>query len=131
MFCAGVIHDNEHMALNDMNTLKARVVDRIYAVSEENTSSNCEIFLYCTFLPWSINPMQNQVLISRAALSIFEKSGEVTSSIFERRFKGLFGVTTNVAGIVWTRRVTDIPKRIKPFHLLWSLLFLKIMERSM
>ena len=45
--------------------------------------------------------------------------------IRDRRYRGLFGVTSSVTAILWTKARNKFPPNTQKCHLLWTLLFLK------
>ncbi len=49
----------------------------------------------------------------------------IASSLHERKFQVLFGVTPKVAGQVWLRLHSKLLLSVRPKHILWGILFLK------
>lgn len=53
------------------------------------------------------------------------RSGRLASYSASRQFRSLFGTSPEVCSILWRQVHSSIPKRGKPKHILWALLFLK------
>lgn len=52
-------------------------------------------------------------------------SSNCSASVSNRTFRGLYGVTPNVASLIWKRIYIALPSGTLPRYLLWTLLFLK------
>jgi hypothetical protein len=76
------------------------------------------------FLSIGLNVAHRQESIQQVKIPIV--SGKNTREI---RFRALFGVSSDVCSHVWEYIITfqpdNVPKKTKPDHLLWCLLFLK------
>ena len=60
-----------------------------------------------------------------AALMVNRAEGLYAYVLEERKFRALFGVDSETCAVIWDE-ISDVkPRRGKPKHLLWSLLFLK------
>ncbi len=57
---------------------------------------------------------------------IIRRARGLSTEVYLRRFKSLFGVTPNIYAVVWKETQLFVPNKSKPEHLLWSLLFLKV-----
>ena len=59
-------------------------------------------------------------------LVIFGRRGNITSTIFARRFRSQFGISPVICARIWNSLGEVKPNGFEPKHLLWGLLFLKV-----
>ena len=57
---------------------------------------------------------------------LLRRKTESSSLTFGRRYRACFGTSPKVCCFLWTLIENQIPKNATPYHLLWSLMFLKI-----
>lgn len=48
------------------------------------------------------------------------------TTVLNRRFRAIYGISARVCALIWDLIVREVPSNADPHHLLWGLMFLKI-----